>query len=78
MLKAMKLETQLLLAFILVGIIPVVLIGTISLNSSSHALLKQSFAQLQSVREIKKAQIEQFFAEHKSNMDALTLLQIIS
>ncbi len=72
MLKNMKLRTRLLLTFLAVGIIPFAVIGIKSLTEAADALSKQSFGQLESLREVKKAQIQEFFAERKADIDVLT------
>ncbi len=72
MLNQLKLKPKLLALFLLVGIIPFVVIGLISLNQASTALEKQSFNQLEAVRGIKEAQIKRFFDDRHSDMDVLT------
>lgn len=67
----LKLGKKLLLAFLAVGIIPLVVAGFISMNKSSTALSKQTFNQLTLVREIKKSRIEQYFAERQGDMGVL-------
>ena len=67
----MKLGTKLLISFLIVGIIPFAVIAVVSLVKSGGALSKQTFNQLESVREIKKAQVEQFFDDRKSDMGVL-------
>ncbi len=59
----MRLGHKLLLAFLVVGIVPVSFIGLGSLRSVSQALSKQAFAQLETGREVKKKQIEDFLIE---------------
>ena len=71
MFKRMKLGTKLLLAFLAVGIIPFAIIGLTSLNKASNALEESSFNQLTAVQAIKKAQIQQFFAERHGDMNVL-------
>ena len=71
MLKQMKLGTKLLLAFLAVGIIPFAIIGLTSLNKASNALSDGAFNQLTAVQAIKKAQIQQFFAERHGDMNVL-------
>src|SRR4030066_59409 len=71
MFKSMKLGTKLVMAFLLVGIIPFSVIGTLSLLKAMRALSSQSFNQLESIREIKKAQIQQFFKEREGDMGVL-------
>ena len=71
MLRRMKLSTRLLVAFLLVGLIPFSVIGIAALLNSSDALSNQSFAQLEGIREIKKARIERFFSDRQGEMDVL-------
>ncbi len=67
----MKIRTKLLLAFLGMSIIPFVIIGMISLLTSRTALSNLAFAQLESLREVKKRQIEMFFDERRKNMSIL-------
>jgi methyl-accepting chemotaxis protein len=56
-----KLGTKLIGSFLLVGIIPLLVMGIISLWQTSDALKIQVFNQLQIAREIKKSQLEKMF-----------------
>lgn len=67
----MKLGTKLLISFLAVGILPFSVIGVISLIKSNNALNSQAFNQLEGIREIKKAQISQFFNEREGDMGVL-------
>jgi len=67
----MKLGTKLLVAFLAVGVIPFAVVGIISMIKASDALSTQAYGQLEGVRGIKKAQIENFFAERKGDMGVL-------
>ena len=69
--KKMRLSTKLLIAFLAVGVIPASVIGLLALNKSSNALEEQSYNQLMGMRDVKKAQIEQFFAERQGDMGVL-------
>ncbi len=71
MFKNVKLSTKLIISFLLVGIIPFAVISVLSLLKSIKTLSKQSFNQLQGVRDIKKEQIEQFFRERQGDMGVL-------
>ncbi|MBN2332674.1 MAG: methyl-accepting chemotaxis protein [Deltaproteobacteria bacterium] len=61
MLRRLRLQSKLLLAFLVLSLIPLVVIGTVSLRKANQALSDQIFAQLKNSREIKKAQIENYF-----------------
>ncbi|MFO7883246.1 MAG: methyl-accepting chemotaxis protein [Desulfobacteraceae bacterium] len=67
----MKLGTKLLLSFLLIGLLPFAVIGTVSLVKSSGALSRQSFEKLEAIREIKKNQIENFFDQKRADMGAM-------
>lgn len=56
-----KLRTKLIGSFLLVGIIPLLVMGIISLWQTTEALKTQVFNQLQISREIKKSQLEKMF-----------------
>ncbi len=67
----MKLSTKLVLSFLLVGLLPFAVQGIVSYTKSARALRERSFAQLEAVRDIKKAQIESFFDEQRENISVL-------
>ena len=67
----MKLRTKLFIAFLGMSIIPFMIIGTIALFTSRTALSTIAFGQLESMREVKKRQIESFFDERQKNMNVL-------
>ncbi|MDM8565242.1 response regulator [Candidatus Halobeggiatoa sp. HSG11] len=69
--KNFKLRTKLLLTAIAIGFIPLLLIGSFALFESKDALSSQAFNQLESIREVKKNQLERFFAERKNDMQVL-------
>lgn len=71
MFKNMKLSTKLLIFFLIVGVIPFAVIGTVSLVKSSNTLSNQSFIQIESLREIKRTQIEDFLADMETNTGML-------
>ncbi len=72
MFKKMKLRTKLIIAFLLVGFIPFAIVGVISLMKSSGALSESTEAQLNELRKIKTEQVENYFADRKSDMQVLT------
>ncbi len=67
----MSLKAKLLVLFLLVGVTPLAASSLVALWKSSSALEEQAYNQLVSVRDIKKAQIERFFAERKGDMGVL-------
>jgi methyl-accepting chemotaxis protein len=62
-LKNIKLKPKLIGLFLIVGIIPLAVIGWIANSTAEEALMKKSFEQLEAIREIKKSQVESFFSE---------------
>ncbi|NNF98706.1 MAG: methyl-accepting chemotaxis protein [Desulfobacteraceae bacterium] len=69
--KNIRLGVKFLLSFLIIGILPFAVIGLVALDKASQALSKQAYNQLEAVMEIKKSQVESFFAERKG--DALVL-----
>ncbi len=57
--------------FLVAGLIPIIIVGFWSSRLATKALMTQSFNQLSSVRGIKKAQIETYFAERQGDMGVL-------
>jgi methyl-accepting chemotaxis protein len=72
MFKNMKLGTKLLAAFLAVGVIPFAVIGILSLIKADGALEAQAYGQLESVREIKKSQIQNYFMERLGDISVLS------
>jgi methyl-accepting chemotaxis protein len=70
-LENIRMKPKLTALFLLVGLIPLMLAGWHSGNLATDALMEKSYGQMTSVREIKKAQIENFFAERKGDMGVL-------
>jgi methyl-accepting chemotaxis protein len=68
----MNLKNKLLITFLSIALLPTMAVGLISSYISSSALEKQVFSQLTAVREIKKAQIKDYFNERKSDINILS------
>lgn len=60
------------MVMLIAGLIPLILTGWWGSRLASDALMEKSFGQLESMRGVKKAQIENFFAERKGDMGVLT------
>jgi methyl-accepting chemotaxis protein len=67
----LSLRGKLLATFLAVGILPFAVLGTMVLWKSGSALEQQAQAQLVSLRDSKKNQIEEFFQVHRGNMTSL-------
>ncbi len=66
--KDIKLKPKLIGLFLLVGIVPLVLIGWIAESSADKSLMKSAFSSLEAIREIKKSQVESFFKEREGDL----------
>ena len=69
--KDVKLGVKLIFSFLAVGVIPLGVLGLISINLSTKALEYAAFNQLEAVREIKKFQLESFFQERLGDIKVL-------
>jgi len=67
-----KLQNKLLLSFLLLSLVPLLINNIISITRTSAAMEHMAFNQLESVRSIKKTQIESFFAERNGDIGVLT------
>ncbi|HMA61201.1 MAG TPA: cache domain-containing protein, partial [bacterium] len=67
--KEITIKTKLLIAFIILGIVPVLIMSFLSIRRSSSELMDKSFAQLESIRQIKQNQIEGFFEERMADVE---------
>ncbi|MCP4387435.1 MAG: methyl-accepting chemotaxis protein, partial [Gammaproteobacteria bacterium] len=74
--RGTTLRIKLGIAFLIVGVLPAGLIGLLSLKEASETIERQAFNQLESIRSIKKAQIDRFFNERQG--DAGVLVDTIS
>ena len=70
-LKNIKMKPKLIGLFLIVGLIPLAVVGWWSARLATTALMEKSYAQLTSVRNIKKAQIDKYFAERAGDMGVL-------
>lgn len=64
-LQDIKMKPKLTGLFLLVGLLPLAIVGWWSSELATEALMEKSYAQLRNVRENKKMQIEQFFADRR-------------
>ncbi|KJR44022.1 methyl-accepting chemotaxis sensory transducer, partial [Candidatus Magnetoovum chiemensis] len=70
-LQDIKMKPKLIGLFLLIGIIPMALGGWWAKKLSTDSLMEASYSQLKSIREIKKIQIEKYFAERKGDIGVL-------
>ena len=69
--KQLRFKTKLLVLFLIVGLVPIILVTIISTSLARRSLLSASYNQLESVREIKKTNIEKYFNERSGDMSVL-------
>jgi len=67
----MKMRTRLLATTLALSILPLSLVGGLSLWEGRQALSAQTFSHLQSIRQNKKHQIESFFNERREDIQVL-------
>ncbi len=67
----MTIRSKLLAAILIAGFIPFLIIGLYSFHLSRSSLTSNAFDHLQSIRDIKKFQVENFFGEREKNMSVL-------
>ena len=70
-LNDIKMKPKLLGLFLLIGLVPLAIAGWWAANLSKDALIEKANNQLESVRGIKKTQIEKYFAEREGDMGVL-------
>jgi methyl-accepting chemotaxis protein len=75
MLKNIKLGPKLLISFVLVGLLPIAIIGVISSSATRNALNQAAFEKLQAVKQTRKDQIESYFRQVLRDLETLTLSQ---
>lgn len=68
MLKDVSIKLLLVFSFLVSGLIPIMIVSLIGYNAARVELKNQAFRQLESVRDIKKEQIKNFFSERINNI----------
>ena len=70
-LKNMKMKPKLIFLFLFAGFISLVPVSLWSGLKAWESLMESAYAQLESIRELKKKQIEKFFAERRGDTEVL-------
>lgn len=78
MLRDVPIKFFLIISFILCGLIPLMVMALMSLSTAKNELKEQAFRQLESVRNIKKNQIEYLFETLGQEPDLKTLDRIMN
>lgn len=71
MFSKFSIKVKLLVALLCVGIVPLAVMAIVALTKAGSALHQQAFNQLEAVRGIKKAQVEEFFEGSRGDMGVL-------
>ena len=77
MFKKLTLKIKLLIAFLCVGIIPFAVMASVSLYKANAALNDQAFAQMKSMRDVKKGEVERYLQTVKDQVLTLSKSQMI-
>ena len=72
MLQHLPFRTKLIMAFLLVGLTPLIIVSIIALNTSSASLKESAFNQLDAIMAVKKNQIEGYFEERYGDVVVLS------
>ncbi|MBT4077371.1 MAG: hypothetical protein HOE78_12375, partial [Gammaproteobacteria bacterium] len=78
-LNDIRIKPKLISLFLLVGLLPILIVGWYSQQKAETALFNGSFNQLQAVRDIKKSQINEYINSLVNSIDSLekTVLNVI-
>ncbi len=69
--KNLKMQPKLIGLMLVISLIPLSIVAYFSAHKASNALLESSYNQLTAMREVKKSQLERFFAEREGDMGVL-------
>jgi signal transduction histidine kinase/CheY-like chemotaxis protein len=73
MIRDIPIKVILILGFLVSGIVPLLIAFLLSYSTAQEELKKQAFMQLESVRDIKKRQVERFYEEKAGQLQALAM-----
>ena len=78
-LNDIRIKPKLISLFLLVGLLPILIVGWYSQQKAETALFNGSFNQLTAVRDIKKSQLNEYMHSIVNNVDSLekTVLNVI-
>ena len=71
--KNIPMQPKLVGLFLAIGLLPLVLIGWLIGHQINKSLRERAFAQLETVREIRKIQIEDYVNERMSDLSVLSV-----
>ncbi len=68
----LKIGQKFILSFLILGVVPAILISVVSLYQANQGIKSLAFNSLEAVREVKKAQLEQYFKAREDDINALS------
>lgn len=71
MLAGLGLRSKIMATFLFIGLAPLAVLGYVAVELSDQALSEQAYGRLVSVRENKKAEVETFLSDRRSDMASL-------
>jgi methyl-accepting chemotaxis protein len=71
MIDNIKMKPKILGGFLLVGLVPLIIIASLSLKEAREGMMEQAFDQLQSVQELKKLEVERLFERFRTDVETL-------
>ena len=71
-LKNVKLKPKLIALFLLVGVVPLAVVGIWSATLSTDALMESEFKQLRALRDVKEGQLTDYFRDRRIDLQVLT------
>jgi len=69
--RDIKMKPKLIGMFLLIGLIPLILVGGWAAEVASEAMMTSAYDRLRAMRDVKKNQIERFFVERRGDMSVL-------
>lgn len=67
----LKVRARLLVTFLIIGLLPFLVIGLLTMQKGIHAMTGQGIGHMESIRELKKSHVIDFFDERKKDLNQL-------
>ncbi len=78
MIASLKIRTRLILLLCVISIIPLTLVSLFLLDRAQQALSEAAYAQLETIRDTKIAQIQNYFSENRADITVLSKTSYIN
>jgi len=66
-----KIGSKVLIGFLIAGLLPMIIIGIISINTAKSSLEKLTYKELEAVRDIKKTSLERYFTNIENQLNVV-------